>query len=443
MSRIKRALLGKAGPQSFLRQVMTLMSGTALAQLMPLLASPIIARLYSPTEMGAFTAFMSLVGGVVTISTWRYDLAIVLPKRTEDARALVKLASRLNALTCMTLGLALLIFAGPITDALGLPELKQWLVGVALVSWAFAQVSIFNYWCNRHQKYGLLAANRVGQAATTTGTQLGLGALAFGTTGLVVSTLLGQLVSAANLFWRTRRDIYGQPRSSLRAVMSEHKKMPLLNAPTAILDTIRVNGVQLMINAFFSSAMLGQFGQAWRLLQAPSALINSALSQVFYQRLATVQRGHLTSLVRASIARSALIGIVPFVLILLLSPPLFPVVFGGRWALAGQIGSALVPWLYMNFITSPVSTVFVVTRRQGTLFWFGLPFTAAPLLLILVFHADMLRLIWALSFLMAGMLGCFLILAMWVSRGFDKGVGLTDTGSDQPPVGPSGAQLPT
>lgn len=417
MGRIRKWLEG----HEFLKHVLTLMSGTAVAQILPIAASPIITRLYSPEEMGLYTMFMAFVTPLLTIATLRYDLAIVLPKKVEDARALVRLSNRLSALTCIVAGLALLIAAGPISRAVGMPELRTWLGFVGVVAWSYSQVSIFNYWCNRNKYYKLMSVNRIGQSVTTTGTQLGFGAASLGTAGLVFSTMLGQVIAAGNLFRKTRGEIYGQPSSSLRRMMSEHRKLPLLNAPTAVMDSVRLQGTQILIGSLFSSGAIGQFGQAWKLLQTPAGLINSSLTQVFFQKMAVTERGQMFSVVRRGIVRSALIGLAPFALIYLLSPPLFPIVFGQRWALAGQIGAALVPWLYLNFITSPVSMLFIVTRRQGTVFWFGIPFTIAPLLLIWLVHDDVLTTVTWLSWLMAGLLCIYLVLALWVARAYDRG----------------------
>ena len=413
----------KLANHEFLRHVLTLMSGTAVAQLIPILASPIISRLYTPAEMGVFTICMSVVAVVVTISAGRYDLAIVLPRKEEDARGLVKLATRFNTVVCTVVGLLLLVFAEPLAERMGIPGFRWWLVATAGISWAFAQASVFSYWCNRHKGYGLLARNKLGQAVATTGTQLGLGALSWGPAGLLVSTFLGQAWSTVNLFLRSRKEIYGLPHTSTRQLMREHRKMPLLNAPTALMDSVRTNGVTLLIGNLFDSVAVGHFGQAWKLLQTPAALINSSLSQVFFQKLATVERGGMLRIVRQSAVRSALIGVVPFTLIYFLSPPLFPIVFGEPWAMSGLIGAALVPWLFMNFITSPISTVFIVTQRQGTLFWFSLPFTVTPLLVLWAYHPTVLGAVTALSLTMTVMLAAFLALALWVSWGYDRGVG--------------------
>ncbi|MFT3888605.1 MAG: lipopolysaccharide biosynthesis protein [Arachnia sp.] len=432
--RLRERLAG----HEFLRHVLVLMSGTTLAQLLPIAASPIISRLYSPEEMGIYTMFMAFVNGLLTVATWRYDLAIVPAADPAEARALVRLSVRLSTITCVVVGVGLFAAAGPLSAAVGMPALKPWLAAVGLVAWSYSQVSIFSYWCNRAKNYRLMSVNRVGQSVTTTGTQLAFGAAALGTTGLVLSTFLGQVVAGANLFLRTRKEIYGLPHSPLKAVAREHRKMPLLNAPTAALDAVRLYGTQLMIGAFFAAGAIGQFGQAWKLLQTPAGLINSSLSQVFFQRLAVTERGQMLGLVRRTIGRSLLIGVVPFGLIYLLSPPLFPLVFGERWALAGLIGAALVPWLYANFVTSPISLLFVVVRRQGVVFCFGLFFTAAPLTLLALRHTDLLETITLLSWLMAALLAVFLLLALWVARDYDRGVGTL--AMEDAPVDPDAPQ---
>ena len=413
-------LRDKLSKHEFLKHVLVLMSGTTIAQAIPIAASPIISRLYSPHEMGVFTIFLSFVTGLVTVCTGRYELAVVLPPEEPEARALVKLSQRVSTWVCAIAGAVLLLFAAPISEAVNAPEVRFWLPFAGLVAWAYAQVSIFNYWCNRRKKYRLMGTNRINQQATTVSTQLGMGFLHFGTTGLIISTLLGQLAASFTMWLKNRSEVKEQPIAPLKAVASEHRKMPLANAPVAALDAVRTEGTPLMMAAMFSTAATGQFGQAWKLLQTPASLINTSLSQVFFRSLATTPRGHMSSLVRKSILRSALIGAVPFLIIFFASPPLFPFIFGERWAEAGLIGSALVPWLYVNFITSPISMLFVVARRQGIQLWFAIPFTATPFVSMFLFHDTILQGIWALSLAMATMLLVFLGLALWVAHSYDR-----------------------
>ena len=418
---------------TFLRHVLTLMTGTALAQIVPILARPFMTRyMYDDKQMGLYTAYLSIVAAFVTIGAARYDMAVVMPEKDGDARALVRLCSRISAGLSLVLVVALTLLRHPIANLMRQPDLAQYLPVVGIAVLAMTQLSARQYWLNRNQRYKEIARNRMGQSFTATGGQLALGlpkAFAwanFGAWGLVLGHLAGQLFSLTNLTRLTREETAPQEGDSMRAVAHEYRKMPLVNGPNAIVDTVRLNGINLLTAAHFSVGMLGQFGQAWTLLQLPMSLINGALSQVFYQKLATTPRGRMLPLIRGTVKRSLAVGFVPFALLWLLSPWFFPIVLGDGWEMSGEIARALVPWLYMNFVTSPISLIFVTTKRQGTMFAHAVVFMAVPLTLIQTFHTDILATMEMVSWSMAGLLVVFVLLALWVARQYDREGGTPD-----------------
>ena len=63
------------------KNIATLVTGTMIAQAIPIAISPILTRLYTPAEFGSFALYMSIVSILVVIATARYELAIVLPKK--------------------------------------------------------------------------------------------------------------------------------------------------------------------------------------------------------------------------------------------------------------------------------------------------------------------------------------------------------------------------
>ena len=67
--------------REFARHVLTLMSGTGLAQVIAVLASPLITRLFTPEDFGILASYTVLVGIFSAIVCGRYEFAIVLPKR--------------------------------------------------------------------------------------------------------------------------------------------------------------------------------------------------------------------------------------------------------------------------------------------------------------------------------------------------------------------------
>lgn len=417
----------------FARHVLTLVSGTAFAQVLQLVSMLFVGRLFTPTEFGIYTLVMSAVAAITPIAAARYDLAVVLPRRDNDARQLIRLCTWINTGVAILVTLAMVGVAPWLGEVMSRGKddaatvrhgLGLWLYAVGPVAWLVAQLGIMSYWLTRTKNFKQVAQNKMHQAVSVAVFQIGTGLAGFGVAGLVIATVAGNLASLTNLLRHTRGQyVIEGPVSTKRELATEYRKMPLLNGPNAIVDAVRVNGINFMIGANFASAAVGQFGMAWRILQAPMALINAAVAQVFYQRLASVRRGTMLTIVRKAIVRSVVLGAVPFALIYLLAPWGIPFLLGQQWRLAGQIAQILVPWLFMNFITSPISTVFVVVRRQFTMLMYAIAFMIVPLAAIARWHVDILSTMGIVSWSMAGMLGIFLLLTLLVSWQYDRGFG--------------------
>ena len=69
----------------FTKNIVTLMTGTAIAQAIPIAISPILTRIYKPEDFGVFALFLAISSILATVVNGRYELAIMLPKKDEDA----------------------------------------------------------------------------------------------------------------------------------------------------------------------------------------------------------------------------------------------------------------------------------------------------------------------------------------------------------------------
>jgi O-antigen/teichoic acid export membrane protein len=66
---------------SFINKLLVVMSGTFIAQLIGLAATPLITRLYTPEAFGYFSNVIAVAVIFSSILTLSYPLAIVLPKK--------------------------------------------------------------------------------------------------------------------------------------------------------------------------------------------------------------------------------------------------------------------------------------------------------------------------------------------------------------------------
>ena len=67
-----------------LRNVITLITGTAIAQAIPIAISPVLTRIYSPDDFGVFALYLSITSIIAIVATGRYELAITLPAKNEE-----------------------------------------------------------------------------------------------------------------------------------------------------------------------------------------------------------------------------------------------------------------------------------------------------------------------------------------------------------------------
>src|SRR5512136_775326 len=103
---------------SFFTSVLKLVSGTTLAQLITILTAPIISRLFPPNAFGILSVFTSLITIVSVVICLRYEFAIVLPEKEEDAANLVGICALIALGISLLVGLFLLLFGHPLVALL-------------------------------------------------------------------------------------------------------------------------------------------------------------------------------------------------------------------------------------------------------------------------------------------------------------------------------------
>lgn len=404
-----------------LRAILTLMSGTLSAQVIAFVLQIFIARVYSDVDKGLLGVYGSITALVITIAAARYDLAVVLPKDEASARSLHRLASRSILLASIITSLVLIVIARPLKDAYHHSgELALWFSVAGITVALVAQASNLRYWLTRKGRFGDIAVNSVINSLAIAASQLLFG-LVFhgGFSALILGTMLGQLVSLLFLVFKTKDARQGTSEDPpLRQVARRYHRMPLLNGPNALVDSLRNAGINLAIGAV-AIAALGQFQLAWNIMQVPVGLIAGAVGQVFLKKLSDTAPGRMRTLVADTYRRAALAALIPFVLLYILAPWLFPFVFGAQWDQAGDFARALTPWLFMTVLTSPVSNLFVVTEKQRRMLVFGVLYCVAPLAWLSLSPLDLLATTTILGLLMAAMLLGLVVMSLITASQYD------------------------
>ncbi len=355
----------------FARHVLTLMSGTGLAQVIAVLASPVITRLFTPEDFGILASYTALVGIFSALICGRYEFAIVLPKKDEGAANIVYLC--LGIILCASLIILAGVLFGRqwISLYLKTPALSLWLwlLPVSLLLVGLNQT--FSYWNLRQKGFKDMAFSRISNASSNAITSVGLGFFTnLGASGLLAGDIFGRLASclvliAGALKGRTTYFVEHFNRTKIIQMAGEYKKFPVYGILPSLLDNVTLAMPVLFFTKFFDSAITGYYSLGMRIIQLPVSLIGVSISQVFHQKIASAQAttGEISYYVEQIFQKLVLVAI-PFLVVMLSAPFWFEIVFGPQWTVAGKYVMILAPGVALRFAVSPISVAFGVRNRQ-------------------------------------------------------------------------------
>jgi O-antigen/teichoic acid export membrane protein len=352
----------------FWRHVGTVLGGALGAQAMPLLAAPLITRMCTPSEMGAFSVWLGVVAVSAIAATLRLETAMILDHEPEQQRVCFSVVLYTASITAVLVSLAAMV-----AHMLGLPALSQQSPGalaiIGLGTWLTAYTQTTLAYATSHKAFGKAARAKVWGAATIALSQLLLLFLGAGEFGLLAGQLVGLAagLAAATMLLRPPR-----PQLTLRldvkakAYLLRHQKFWRFSLPSNLLNALVSQMPLFLIGMRHGAVAAGLYALTNRVLAAPVSLLAASVLEVFkresvqeFETLGNCQRAY-----RYTFKALSLLGLGPALALLLFSPQLFAFAFGESWRPAGELAQILAPLCFLNFIASPLSYVFFVTGKQ-------------------------------------------------------------------------------
>ena len=354
---------------AFLKGVSALASGTVGAQLVTVLASPLLTRFYTPEDFGVLAVFIALLGVLSVVSSVRYELAIPLARTAAEALNILVLAVSINIVCSLAIGLLLLGLHENILRLLDVPLLAPYLwvlpIGVILVGTYRA----LTFWAVREKTFSVIAQTKLTQAILGVGTQLAVGVAHGGplglVTGQVISQSAGMMVLGRRLFERFGDFKRFIRRRRLAASAIRHARFPKFDLAAAAINTTAANLPQFLLAALFAPAVAGYYLLAWRVVSMPVAVLGQAVGQALYANAREAAgKGCLFGFVWRIAGILALLMVVPLTALFAWGEQLFLLIFGPDWGTAGCYAGWLIVGAAVQFIYSPISLMLLATNSQ-------------------------------------------------------------------------------
>ena len=367
-------MLGRLRRSSFARRVGMLAGSIAVGQMLVYATSPLLTRLYTPSEFGIVASYFAALAAVSFLGSFNYELAVPIAQDDEEAVDLVVLGAALLAASSVVLLLAIVLVPSEwLTVGAATDDLSVFVYVLPLGLLFVGLYGIFVQWAYRTNDFRTISRTRLWQSGTQVGLNCGLGLVGAGSWGLLAGRLAGQSAGTWSLVRPLRRLVRsggGRPsRSRLRAAGRRYRNFALFTTPRRYLGDMVLSVPILFLTASEGAHTAGLFSLAVTTVQLPLNIIGDSISGVYLADSARYRFSDPAK-VRSLGDRLLVVLVVVSLLVLaalwLLGPPAFEIVYGAEWREAGVYALLLWGATCGRFIFKPLSNVYDIFERQAT-----------------------------------------------------------------------------
>lgn len=369
---------------AYWRDIIWQASGNGLAQAIGVLGMPLLTRLYTPHDFALQILFLQVVGFATGIMTWRYEYFIQLPKDDTDSEHLFQLVLSLGFIMLIISTPIMWIFRHSFSSWIGDAILAPWLAFAPITAVLSCYALALQHSVQRRKNFrqsGLseLAGKSAYIACGMMGSKFFEGA-----TGLIAATALSAI---GKIVWLS--EIGKNWKSSTKHPIIKYEIFPnfsILGIQRLAITYARLSGAMVFSHLMatctaalpsvfiaheYSKETLGQFALVISTIYLPAGLIGTAIGQVYYQRAAEhwAKGENFAHIWRSTAKRLIIMGLPLYASAALISPWVYPLIFGKAWTNAGRYASLMAISAFFSFVNSPLDRTSMIVGV-----WWYLPF---------------------------------------------------------------------
>jgi len=366
-------LAKKIIPRSeFAKNVAVLSGGTAIAQGIGILTIPIFSRLYSPRDFGIMALFMGISGIIRVIASGRYEIAVLLPRKDEEAANLTMLGSLISLVVGGVSLIVILFLSGPIAGLLGESRISGLLIFIPLDIVLFGVCNPLSYWSNRKKLYKIMSTESIGRALVQGVLRFVLYFLIPNERGLIYSYMGGRVASFVILLIGSSKSLSYEMFNIgvMKRVARKYIKFPTFSVLSALTNNLSRQLTSITMPKLFGIQILGYYSQAVSVMGLPLQLLSGSMGKVFFQEASKekMDTGAAKKTFDRTLKRLTLVSLPLFGLVFMFVRPAVTIFLGERWSSAGKYAQILVPLYAIRFVSSALSPSVAVSGKMSLAF---------------------------------------------------------------------------
>lgn len=369
----------------FLKDTFILTLGVGIAQIIPILAYPILSRIYVPEDFGLLSPITSINAILGIIVTLKYENAILITRNKHDCSILVCSILIIALLLLAFIELFILAFSEDISILLNNNSLKYWLWVCPISASCIVLFNCFNEWCVRYGRFKTLSINKIINGVALPGGKLLLSGSLFKSFGLIVGDLLGHLITGISCCTRlnkAEKDFFKNiSRTEIIRVLKRYIDCPKFILPGQLLNKVAYELPVFIIMARFSTETVGFYSMAVMVLALPTIVIGRSIGDTFRKKASDIYQrdGRCVNFFLRIVLFSASLSFCGFLLIYFISPQLFMLVLGEEWVVSAYYCKILCPMLAISFVSQIVSSVYIIVEKMRLLLYWQILYFVSTL----------------------------------------------------------------
>lgn len=350
----------------FYKNILILLKGSVLAQLIPLIISPFITRLYSPKELGVLALFSSISVILGSVVNGRYEQALVLVKTENEAKHLTILSLLISFVVSLILFLFFIFFQPHLLDFFNEPDLAFWIYLIPVVVFSIGAYNTLNYYELRKKNFKKIANSEIYRSTSFAAIQLSFPLVKSGLFGLMIGKIISSLIAPFYL-WKISKFEIGKVNTSLLLILAKRFiDFPKYTNFSILLNNLSVNAINLLIPVLYSTSLLGLYSLMYKVLAAPFAFLGNTINQVFLEDAVRQKNelGQAYKLTKRMVIQLTLVSVIFFGTAYFIVEDFFAFVFGEDWRMSGVYAKYLIPFFVFKFIASPLTSIHTAFEKQ-------------------------------------------------------------------------------
>ena len=364
---------------NFLSQVLVLLKGNTVAQIIPIIITPIITRLYSIESIGALAVFVSMSSIIAALSPAGLEQAVVLANSHRRANRVVLIAGISVVIFSLISWLLITFFKTVAPSNRLLVELDKfvWLIPVA--SALMASTNILNQYHLRHSALKNISNGIILKFTSLGIIQVGLGLLTKIESGLVWGRISSNMAQFLFVSRSLKIKNFRSSRFEMIATLKRYKKFPIFTVWGTFANISAIYIVSVLIANFYSIREAGEFALMQRVLVIPIFFIGQAFGQIYYKHIIAerYKTGSGLKSYRNAIVLLSISGMMIFIPLYFFGIDFIDMFLGGKVEDISIYVKILAPMFLIRYIANPLSmTLNAFERQELNMVWQGALFAS-------------------------------------------------------------------